>query len=158
MTLVSESVLELERSIDRAHLKPPLRDKYVYRYSMHALVHTCACMYSHCAIVFTKLLPFSLIVRHRKLYMEEQERVKDLKSRLKKDRPSLAIRRDSTQLELPSDKLLSWRKAVGVVSSASQLAVCMSELEMCIAWEKSNTIVVSSIHQVHVHDMKTGRY
>ena len=93
----------------------------------------------HCTIVFTNLL----IVRHRKLYMEEQERVKDSKSRLKKDHPSLAVRRDSTQLELPSDKLLSWRRAVGVVSSASQLAVCMSELEVCIAWEKSNTIVVS---------------
>ncbi len=86
------------------------------------------------------------------MYAEEKEKVKDPKSRNKKDKQSLATTTlDSSYIEPPSDKLMMWRQAVGMVSSASQLAVCVSELEMCVAWEKSNTIVVSGCGQATEH-------
>ncbi len=69
--------------------------------------------------------------------------IKDSKSRQKRDRHLPTVTPNSPHVEPPSDKLLSWRNAMSEVSSASQLAVCMSELEACVAWEKSNTIVVS---------------
>lgn len=43
-------------------------------------------------------------------------------------------------------ELLHWRQAVGSASSASQLWVCLSQLESCIAWEKSVMRVVSWAH------------
>ena len=82
--------------------------------------------------------------------MEEQEREREVSSKskqgTKRDRTPLAVRRDSSPLELPSENLLSWRRAVVNAKSASQLAVCMSELEVCVAWEKSNYIVVSFVY------------
>ena len=76
-----------------------------------------------------------------KVYAEEQE--KDHSKSKRRDRSNLAIRRDSAPLELPTEKLLRWRRAVKDAMSASQLALCMCELERCVAWEKSSTIVVS---------------
>ena len=76
-----------------------------------------------------------------KVYAEEQE--KDHSKSKRRDRSNLAIRRDSAPLELPTEKLLRWRRAAKDAMSASQLALCMCELERCIAWEKSTTIVVS---------------
>lgn len=82
-----------------------------------------------------------MYVYDSKVYAEEQE--KDHSKSKRRDRSNLAIRRDSTPLELPTEKLLRWRRAVKDAMSASQLALCMCELERCIAWEKSGTIVVS---------------
>ena len=79
-------------------------------------------------------------ISNSKVYAEEQE--KDHSKSKRRDRSNLAIRRDSTPLELPTERLLRWRRAVKDAMSASQLALCMCELERCIAWEKSSTIVV----------------
>lgn len=98
--------------------------------------------------------PLAIIISnctYRKLYAEEKEKTKDSKSRQKRDKHLLAAKPDPLHPEPPSDKLLSWQRAVGMVSSASQLAVCMSELEMCVAWEKSNTIVVSVCAGMHAY-------
>ena len=55
---------------------------------------------------------------------------------------------EAPAIELPSEELLKWRSAVEVATSASQLAVCLSELERCITWEKSSSVVVRSLHIV----------
>ena len=47
--------------------------------------------------------------------------------------------------------LTKWRTAVGDAKSASQLAVCMNELEKNIAWEKSPMKVVCK-HVIHMVD------
>ena len=39
--------------------------------------------------------------------------------------------------------LSQWRQAVSMATSASQLSVCMAQLERSIAWEKSLLKVVS---------------
>ena len=38
--------------------------------------------------------------------------------------------------------LTKWRQAIGAATSSSQLAVCVNQLERCIAWEKSPMKVV----------------
>ena len=68
--------------------------------------------------------------------------MKDQSKSKRRDRSNLAARRDTASLELPTEKLLKWRRAVKDALSASQLALCMCELERCVAWEKSSTIVV----------------
>ena len=44
--------------------------------------------------------------------------------------------------EPPTDSLLQWREAVSMAASASQLAVCVNQLDRCLAWERSTTKVV----------------
>ena len=81
------------------------------------------------------------IIHNSKLYSEEQGQNHSKSKR--RDRSNLSARRDTAGLELPTEKLLRWRKAVNDATSASQLAMCMCELERCVAWEKSSTVVVS---------------
>lgn len=47
--------------------------------------------------------------------------------------------------EPPTDNLLKWREAVSKTMSASQLAVCVNQLDRCLAWERSATKVVSRV-------------
>ncbi len=51
--------------------------------------------------------------------------------------------REAPPIELPCEGLQMWRTAVERATSASQLAVCMSQLERSITWEKSSSVVVS---------------
>lgn len=57
--------------------------------------------------------------------------------------PTIMARREAPPIELPCEALLMWRRAVERATSASQLAVCMNQLETCVSWEKSNAVVVS---------------
>ena len=60
-----------------------------------------------------------------------------------RDRSSHVSRYEAPPIELPSEGLLMWRAAVEKATSASQLAVCASQLEGCVTWEKSSSVVVS---------------
>ena len=51
-------------------------------------------------------------------------------------------RYEAPPIELPSEGLSKWRAAVERATSASQLAVCASQLEKCVTWEKSSSVVV----------------
>ena len=53
---------------------------------------------------------------------------------------------DPPTQEEPTEELLNWQGAIAMVTSASQLAVLASQLNSCVAWEKSPTKVVSSLH------------
>ncbi len=79
----------------------------------------------------------------RKLYEEENPKEKNKSKTTRRDRLNLSNRRDAPAMELPSDELLKWRNAVEAATSASQLAVCLSQLECCICWEKSRSVGVS---------------
>lgn len=51
--------------------------------------------------------------------------------------------------------LTKWKTAIVQATSSSQLAVCINQLERCIAWEKSPMKVVSLLFHllvcVHIH-------
>ena len=117
-------------------------------------VCVCVCAYLHAHVQFhvffifmfdcTSCSNFTRSSYYSKIYAQEQkDSSKSKHGTQRRDQVNLASRRDSLQLELPSENLLNWRQAVGGAMSTSQLAVSMCELENCIAWEKSNTIVVS---------------
>ncbi len=81
-----------------------------------------------------------------KVYAEENKTKESSKPRGRwgrGDTTAHTSHREAPPIELPCEGLQMWRTAVERATSASQLAVCMSQLERCITWEKSSSVVVS---------------
>ena len=47
--------------------------------------------------------------------------------------------------------LTKWRQAISAATSSSQLAVCVNQLERCIAWEKSPMKVVCTLQYLYAN-------
>lgn len=86
------------------------------------------------------------VLFHSKVYAEENTKEPSKSrggGRGGRDTTISTTHREAPPIELPCEGLQMWRTAVEKATSASQMAVCMSQLERCITWEKSSSVVVS---------------
>ena len=108
-------LLKFESCVERRYLKPPLKLKKVSPSSVSS-PHSCPLLITNFFI----------------LYFDRKPRV-----------PGQDTGNSSNNSPEDSEALLQWREAVKSSISASQVAVCISQLDRSIAWEKSPMKVVS---------------